>query len=476
MIRIIILNIILLYSLTLNANECLDKGREYYKAGKHNKSISVLKKCLSDIENINDKGLLGDAYNGIGMNYYSIGELDSSLKYLLIAESIFNQVGDKTPLAKVLNDISACYINKGLNQYALYYLKQSVEINKSLDSRTRLLKNYNNLGHANYNLNQIDSSLTYFKLALKYADEDDIVNICSIWNNLGILYFKKEDFKSSSIYFQKIFDSQIHDINYKKSIFYYTNFDLINVIKFGVFKYEEKISQYTGINDLTPFEEADREFKMSIYNLMNHNINDSKNNLNKSISIHLANQNYSKAIEVAEFYKLFSNNFKLSSIDIIESKISSLRKKEAELYSKNLQNELNLRKEIEDSLIEMNKEVEFAWASFEFLSFILIILILFIPITFKYIVTNKLLNSLRLRIEQQTLLLQSYHNSRIKNQIAKIINIMLLSKNYEDNDILIIEVDSLTENSNEFSELINSLNNNRSKYVNTNSPNELFLD
>ena len=83
---------------------------------------------------------------------------------------------------------------------------------------------------------------------------------------------------------------------------------------------------------------------------------------------------------------------------------------------------------------------------------------------------------MRLRIEQQTLLLQSYHNSRIKNQIAKIINIMLLSKNYEDNDILIIEVDSLTENSNEFSELINSLNNNRSKYVNTNSPNELFLD
>ncbi|MCB9221560.1 MAG: hypothetical protein H6615_07080 [Ignavibacteria bacterium] len=475
--NLLLLMVVLILPFALFSNDCINESKELHLKNKYTKSLNKLNVCLQDILLTKDRSLISDAYYGIGMNYFELGELDSSLKYLLLTEKILHNLPNEALYSRVLNDLSVCYINKGLNQYALFNLRKSLEINKKLNSTTSISKNYLNMGHASYNLNELDSAVRYYKLAFNYTNSNDVKQRNKIWNNLGVVYSKIGDYKSSIFYAKQVIKNLNDSYNRLDSLFYKTNLDMYYIASKSTKSVSDKSIEFNNNKQISNSRYfADAQFKSSIYYLWKDSMEKAITYLNKANSYYVSDGNITKAIEITTFFKNILNTYNQSINFNINKELINLHSKESNYFSDELEKELKIRESVEANMKILNKEVKFAWASFEFLMFILIFLIIIIPISIKYIFTKKILNKLRVNLIEYNDELIKIHENNIKNNIAKMTNLMALSNRFSDEDIFVNTIEKLHDGSNELSDhLFNFNKSHRSEYVN-NGTNELQLD
>ncbi|MFN3195264.1 MAG: tetratricopeptide repeat protein [Chlorobiota bacterium] len=464
--------ILCLLSYTSFANECLDESKNLFNLGNYRESIKNTKNCLPDIIDSKQKAVIKDAYFGLGINYYHIGELDSAIKYYQIAEKVNDFENDEKFSSSLFNEISIAYISKGLNHNALYYLRKGIEINQDIDNFEGKSVNYANLGEVFFNLNKLDSSEYYYNKALEFRPNSNQKNKNIILNNLGAIYFENGELGNVIRALESVIKN-LGSENSMDSLLYMSNLDVYLIYNNQPPLYKDlqyKYLESSGYNDIL---HADANFKAAIYSLYDGKQNKAIEYLNKANAIFVSNDNITEAIQISNFFVSILND-KSYLLPELEQYLSELKKMKVEQYSNLLIEETYLRAEIEKSIDNLNSELEVAWTSSGILLVVLFSLVLTIPLSIKYVINVKLITKLRAQLFSYNNQIKLIHNNSIKNNLSKFVSLMVISKKFENEELLTETVDDIVDGSNELSSFLNNIN--RSLNVNTTTTNELSMD
>lgn len=138
--------------------------------GKSSETIGFLKRAIDLAVNSNNKNLLGDLYNILGISYYFEGNHKRALEYYELAIKGFEYTTSDYNVVKPLSNIGSIYNEVFcLPGKALEYFKQCYRIaedNNLLNSQSIFL---NNIGEAYLNMADYDNSEIYFKKTIRLA-------------------------------------------------------------------------------------------------------------------------------------------------------------------------------------------------------------------------------------------------------------------------------------------------------------------
>jgi ATP/maltotriose-dependent transcriptional regulator MalT len=126
------------------------------------------------------------------------GNYKEAVKNYLRAAELFDQLGDSTSLASVWTNIGVVYEEMGLTSKAIYYDHKSLRLKLRMHDTLSAASNYNNLGVVYSELYDLpDSALFYYKKASEIYDRNKTPNFhrAQAKNNLGMVYIKLKKFE-----------------------------------------------------------------------------------------------------------------------------------------------------------------------------------------------------------------------------------------------------------------------------------------
>ena len=235
----------------LNAEVDYIKGKLLIKTGERRESIKYLENAIklrTDLKGPNDPEL-ATVYNTLGVNYYYIGNLSEALtcynKALTIKQSIgsfndlkeaeiFNNIGiilklkgdfigaldyyqrslaikeellnhDDPNLGTTYNNIGNIYRIMGKSDLAMLYYTKAVDIYKISNIKSPSLAiSYVNKGVIYMAEGDFGKALELFNCALNILDEKrDAQQISTLYNNIGNVYYKLNEFEKALVYYKK---------------------------------------------------------------------------------------------------------------------------------------------------------------------------------------------------------------------------------------------------------------------------------
>lgn len=444
---------------SLEANECIDKAKVLYNRDQHLESIKLLKQNLNDIIETKDQQLICELYYGLGANYYKVGSLDSSLKYLLISENISNSRNDPKFTTLIYNELSICLNSLGLHHDALFYLKKSLSINTKINNDKGVILNLLNLGNTYYYMNNIDTALTYYSRAKKVIKQKDSPEYINLINSLSVIWARKGNYTVAISMLEDVLRKNSTSLDTMRIYLYKTNLDLYFISNGKPPKNVQLLEgylQYAKKNNEVKY--ADANFKASIYKLSTNDFESALRYLNVANSIYVSNHNLFKAREITQYFKNIMVKLKIKGVTKIDNELNDLKEKSIIQYSKALETDIDIRLSIEEKMSSLNKKLGYSIFGIELLVILIILLCVSIPLTIRYIINKRMFFLFNKSIIEYNLDLKETHNNKIKKNIGKMTNIMILSNRFNDDDIFVETIEDLIEGSNELSDYINNFN------------------
>ncbi len=163
-------------------------GLSHSMNGNFEESVKHLQNCLK----INPT--LTDARNALGTIYQEMGLLDQAEKAFRIAISDENY----TSKDNSYYNLARIYMTKANLQEALNYVERALGINKSM------VMAHNLRGIIYEGLNDLEKAIDSYRIALDTLSEDARENDVDINFNLGVTYFKNNEFDKAKVIFEKI--------------------------------------------------------------------------------------------------------------------------------------------------------------------------------------------------------------------------------------------------------------------------------
>ncbi|WP_276131814.1 tetratricopeptide repeat protein [Polluticoccus soli] len=175
------------------------KGWCFWQQGEYDDGIAILEEALKVAREINHKPLEARILNNFGYIYRDQGELAEALNYFEKALAINENLGDE--VAQSVNLASIAYINYDLNDYenALEFALKCLPIFEKANDVHRLNSLYNILGNIYFKQEQYDEALRYFEGNLDHSEPDTAMHITSI-SGVGKVYYKMNNFAEASRY------------------------------------------------------------------------------------------------------------------------------------------------------------------------------------------------------------------------------------------------------------------------------------
>jgi tetratricopeptide (TPR) repeat protein len=173
-------------ALTINPNYYLALnalGLAYFMKGNLQEALSYLQKCLA----INPT--FPEARNNLGMVYQEQGLLDKAQQEFRLAAADKNYNSRELPYY----NLARLYLTAEKFRDALDHVQKAIELNKNMAMA------YNLEGTIYEKLNQLDEAIESYKRAVKI----DPLSIKFSYD-LGVAYFKDEDFEKAGEIFEKI--------------------------------------------------------------------------------------------------------------------------------------------------------------------------------------------------------------------------------------------------------------------------------
>lgn len=147
---------------------------------------------------------LGRGYNLKGSCYWLEGDYDLGLEVLHKASAIAKKIKDKKLQARILNNFGNIYRDLGDLGNALSYFESALAINEEIGDEFLQSVNLANIANLLYDLNDYDSALEYALRCLPTFEKGhDFSRLFSIYNTLGNIYFKREEFQEALRYFEE---------------------------------------------------------------------------------------------------------------------------------------------------------------------------------------------------------------------------------------------------------------------------------
>ncbi|WP_297762288.1 tetratricopeptide repeat protein [uncultured Muriicola sp.] len=156
---------------------------------------------------IKDSTKLAEAYwdKGEYFNWGSVRKRDSAYYYLSKAQKLFDLRGENLQSARLLRSMASIQTAVHDNTGALVTMTESLKLLKPLKNNKRLYEAYNTMGIAAAALEEYDEAFEYYNLADQYLNKTKPANtdLVTIYNNIGLLYYKKGDFANAKIEYEK---------------------------------------------------------------------------------------------------------------------------------------------------------------------------------------------------------------------------------------------------------------------------------
>lgn len=146
----------------------------------------------------------GRGHNLKGSCYGLQGDYDDGLAELNKAHGIARQIKDKRLEARVLNNFGNIYRETGDFARALNYYEEALAINESLGDEVSSSVNLTSISQLLYDLNDFDSALDYALRCMPIFEKaHDTNRVITIYNVLGNIYFKREEYAEAQRYFEQ---------------------------------------------------------------------------------------------------------------------------------------------------------------------------------------------------------------------------------------------------------------------------------
>ncbi|MCK9617332.1 MAG: tetratricopeptide repeat protein [Lentimicrobiaceae bacterium] len=183
-----------------NAIADYDKALEYYL-----ESISILKSVYNE-----SHPYYSLLYSNIGYVYMQKGMYSKALSYLFKSLQTYHNTSDKI---RIYRNLAKCYQQINDKNNATLYFEKSIEIAESINGISHVETAQSYLEYAKY-LSQTGNykkSIDYFNISLsiyknKFGEKNRDVANC--YTHIGILYYNKHDYNTSTYYFHKALVSQ----------------------------------------------------------------------------------------------------------------------------------------------------------------------------------------------------------------------------------------------------------------------------
>jgi two-component sensor histidine kinase len=146
-----------------------------------------------------------EAYIELGNSYANHGEeLKQKIGYYKQALEVFAQAGDKQRQADVGKDLGDLYSLQGKLAEALIELRKALFLYQSINY-THLQGIYDLLGNVSSQMGDYQEGLKYGLKAVETAEalKDSSLQLCTIYNRLGITYFHLKHYQKAHAYFTK---------------------------------------------------------------------------------------------------------------------------------------------------------------------------------------------------------------------------------------------------------------------------------
>ncbi len=146
----------------------------------------------------------GRGHNLKGSCYGLQGDYEEGMEELLLAQAIAKQIKDKKLEARVLNNFGNIYRETGDFARALNYFEEALAINELLGDEVAGSVNLTSIAQLLYDLNDFDSALDYALRCMPIFEKaHDTNRVITIYNVLGNIYFKREEYEEARSYFEK---------------------------------------------------------------------------------------------------------------------------------------------------------------------------------------------------------------------------------------------------------------------------------
>ncbi len=171
-----------------------NRGIAYYFQGNPEEALLQWQQALTIFESAKDNIGVADLLGNIGIFYYNRGDDVKALDYYLQSLKIAESIGYKKGIVSALNNTGGIYYYKSItNDKALKYYLLALPLCEELGDKNSLGAISVNVGNIYLRKNDNQKALQYFNAALK-AYETNPVNIPNVYNSLGALYLKQNNF------------------------------------------------------------------------------------------------------------------------------------------------------------------------------------------------------------------------------------------------------------------------------------------
>ncbi len=175
------------------------KGWCFWQQGEYDDGIAILLDALKIAKEINNKPLEARILNNLGFIYRDQGDLADALGYFDKALAINEKLGDE--VAQSVNLSSIAYLHYDLNDYenALDFALRCLPIFEKAKDEHRLTSLYNILGNIYFKQQQFAEALRYFEENYSNTEPDTAIHV-SAMSGLGKVYYRMNDFGNARTY------------------------------------------------------------------------------------------------------------------------------------------------------------------------------------------------------------------------------------------------------------------------------------
>ena len=238
--------------------ESLDKLNNILRINLEKRDIEssrrVAEKIILKIKNggNDENDALSTSYYLVGIYYHFLKNYNETIRFLELSARLKEQRGEYDErYARILYNMGLAYYDMGDFTNQERFCLQSLEIEKKIygDSNPMLISTYSILVIAYLELQEYEKALEFSNIALKISDNSpvalnnsEILDMASVYNNLGVLYMRLADYTKAKVYLEKAESIYLlNNIKLNENIF-----NLLNsmAITYGFLGLSEKSDEY----------------------------------------------------------------------------------------------------------------------------------------------------------------------------------------------------------------------------------------
>jgi len=186
---------------SLKVNDLISLGIAYYGIDP-NKSIEYGEQAVVLAKKIDFPMGLGYAYKTVGLGYYFLANYSDAVDQFQNSLSVFDSINFKVGIANIWSNLGSTYFNIGDDIKAIEAQLKSLRISEELKDSLRMGTALNGIGTVYNNKKEtLDKALEYFQSAriiFKKIEYQDGVGIAAM--NIGEIFMKKKQYDSSIFY------------------------------------------------------------------------------------------------------------------------------------------------------------------------------------------------------------------------------------------------------------------------------------